>query len=101
MKINKRDVEGTWCKYEGKVEFKIRPLRLSVLTNLDADLDNLSLQFNYCLVDWKGIENESGGEFKCNKENKEHFYDYYDSIREFVFEEANALKKKFNKEIKN
>lgn len=102
MKINKRNVEaGTWYKYQDDVELKVRAMRLSALPNLDVSLENLAIQFDYCLVDWKGIETESGSAFKCNDENKQYIYDYYDGIREFVFAKQQELKDSFDKEIKN
>ena len=101
MRINKRVTDGKWCKFEEGTEFKIRPFRLSTLSNLDAGMDNLKLQFNYCLVDWKGVENESGGKLNCNDENKLWFFDFGDAVREFVFAEADKMKVTFDKEIKN
>ena len=31
MKINKRDTEGKWFKFDEDTEFKVRPFRLSTL----------------------------------------------------------------------
>ena len=100
MKINKKNVEGRWFKFDGKVEFKIRPFRLSTITSLDT-MENINVQFTSTVVDWKGIEDEDGKPFKCNEENKKFIYDYYEDIVTFVIEKLKELKQRVDKEIKN
>lgn len=101
MKINKRDVDGKWYKFEGKVEFKIRPFKLTAMPDIDGVMNSAVFRFDYILTDWKGFENESGGEFKCNEENKLFFLDYYSDVADFVIKKSEEQSKHIKEEIKN
>lgn len=101
MKINKKIAESKWCKFEGKVEFLIRPFKFS-----EFKLDDVSIglrgQFVFCVVDWKGLTDEDGKtEFKCTTENKEFIYDYYENVRNFVFEQTKQQQEGLGKAVKN
>lgn len=101
MKINKKIKESKWCKFEGKVEFQIRPFKFSKF-KLDDVSAGLKEKFIYCLTDWKGLTEEDDKTlFKCTTENKELLYDYYDNVREFVFAEVQKQQDKLEKSIKN
>lgn len=100
MIIRKKDIESKWYKYKEKVEFLIRPFKNSEI-NLDEG-DYGKQQFLYCLVDWKGItEEDKTTVFKCNKENKELFFDYYTEIVLFIRDTLEELEKSIGTAIKN
>ena len=104
MIIKKKLKEGVWCKYKDKVEFQIRLFKFSKLkiTAIDNITEGLAEKFCYCLVDWKGVFDEDNKtEFKCTPENKNYIYDYYEEVREFIFEKIKAQQDKLEKSIKN
>lgn len=100
MKIIKKNTEAKWFKFEGKVEFLIKPFRFSIM-KLDDVSQGMLQQFKYCIVEWKGLVGEDDKPFKCDDENKEYIYDYYTDVREFVFEKQNELKDRIDKQLKN
>ena len=100
MRITKSSVEAQWFTFEGEVQFQIRPFKFTSM-NLESITESMYLQFDYCIVDWKGIDDEKDKPLKCNEENKKHLYDYYQDVRDFVFDKQEELKKRFDIEIKN
>lgn len=99
MIVRKKDIEAKWYKYEGKVEFLIRPFKNS---EYDVEKNLGKQQFMFCLVDWKGItEEDKKTIFKCNKENKELFFDYYVDIVLFLRDKLNEVEDKMSNAIKN
>ena len=102
MIIKKKVLDGKWCKYEGKVEFLIRLFKFSEFKLNENTALSLKERFMYCLMNWKGIKAEDDKtDFECTTENKEHMYDYYDKVREFVFEQIQKQHDKLEKSIKN
>jgi len=103
MIINKSATEAKWFKFgktNSKVEFLIRPFRFSIMKLEDVSTGMMQ-QFTYCVVDWKGINDEKEKPLECNDENKEFLYDYYDDVRGFVFEKQEELKVVREKSLKN
>lgn len=101
MKISKKIKDSVWCKYEGNVEFLIRPFKFSQFKLEDVS-KGLHEKFMYCLVDWKGLTEEDGKtKLKCNQEHKELIYDYYDAVREFIFKQIQSMQEKLEKSLKN
>ena len=103
MIIKKKLDDGVWCKYKGKIEFLIRIFKISELDFEETSSRKTLLNnYMYCLVNWKGLTDEDGKtEFKCTDENKEYLYNYYNEIREFVFNEVKSQQEKLEKSIKN
>lgn len=103
MIIKRKLDKGVWCKYKGKIELLIRIFKISELDFEEkSSAKTLLSNYLYCLVDWKGLTDEDGKtEFKCTDENKEYLYNYYNEIREFVFEETKKQQDKLDKSIKN
>ena len=103
MIIKKKLDDGVWCKYKGKIEFLIRIFKISELDFEETSSGKTLLNnYMYCLVNWKGLTDEDGKtEFKCTDENKEYLYNYYNEIREFVFNEVKSQQEKLEKSIKN
>ena len=101
MIIKKKNMNGKWCKFEGKVEFLIKPFKFSKFKMEDVS-KGLKEKFIYCIADWKGItEEDDKTEFKCTVANKEHIYDYYDKVREFVFKHIQGIQEDLEKSLKN
>lgn len=101
MKISKKIKEGKWYKFEGKVEFQIRPFKFSEF-KLDDVAQGLKGKFMYCVEDWKGLtDDDEKTPLKCIDENKEFIYDYYDKVREFIFEQIQKQQDELEKSIKN
>ncbi len=107
-KFNKKSVQGEWINFpdDKEVKFKIRPFTLFNITKLPSE-DNFDIGqvwniFNYSVVGWKGIEDESGP-MECNEENKKLVYDFDQDLVIFVSEQASSLREKVisRKEIKN
>lgn len=106
MKINKKKGNSIWFGYKdeenGECEFLIRPLPYSSL-KIDQEkvMEGLLESFKYCLSDWKGIVDIDDVELECNEINKQFIFDFYDEIREFIFEKARELSRKNDVELKN
>ena len=101
MKINTKITEGFWYKYEGKVEFKIRIMKMSAIGSSTALGEIMADEFIYCVEDWKGVKDENDKDFECNEENKKFIFDYYAEIRSFVSGILEEQRKKFDIESKN
>lgn len=101
MKINRKLTIEKWEKFDGEVEFLIRRFPFSELSGIDKVGKLLSEQFCYCIVDWKGLVDEEDKPLICNDENKLFLYDYYEDVRNFVFEKVKLLDEKEVKETKN
>ena len=101
MIIRKVNTKGTWFKYEGKVEFLIRPFKFSKFDLKDISA-GLMEQLVFSVLDWKGLlEEDNETIFKCNDKNKEYIYDYHVDLREFVFEKLKELHDSLGKDLKN
>lgn len=107
MIIKKIKNKGEWYKYKDNVEFLIRPFKFSELS-LDG-LDGSGLfgkatkeKFMYCLEGWKGLMEEDGKtDLKCDTENKEVIFDYYEKVRTFILQKAAKIDSDLEKSIKN
>jgi len=95
MKINKSLIEAKWIEFkEAKgVSFKIRPfpvshnvIRTSIAKN--DQVESFFKIFDYCVVDWKGINGEDDKPLECNTENKKFLFDYSESIMMFVINKS-------------
>lgn len=117
MKISRKGTTARWVSFDkGKKnspEFLVRSFPFSLTkkevsldgiqdNKLTIDGDDMWQRFDYCLQDWKKIDDADGdGEFKYNEENKRYIFDYVDEIRNFVFGMINELGGKVEKELKN
>lgn len=101
MKISRKIKMEKWEKFNGKVEFLIRMFPFSELNGLEKIGKLLSEQFCYCIVDWKGLTDEDDKPLICDDENKLFLYDYYEDVRNFVFEKIKLLNEKEVKNLKN
>lgn len=101
MKINtKLNVKERWVKLEDDVEVLLRPFPFSMfdITKVDAVLWQ---QFDYCVKDWKGVEDDDGKEFKCNEANKKYVFDFVDDFRNPVVNEIVNLSNVVEERSKN
>jgi len=96
-KYNTKPTKGQWIKFpeDEEVEIKIRPFSLFSLTKVPSadtvDMSEVWNIFNYCIVDWKGIEGEEGP-MECNEDNKRFVYDYDQDLVVFVTDHAAKLR---------
>ena len=107
MKISRKKITRKWFNHESGAKFEIRPFPFS-LFNSEVNVETRKLQttslkdqFMHCLCGWEGLKDDDDKEFKYSDENKEFLYDYYEEIREFVFEKAQLINESEDKEIKN
>ena len=90
MKINRKLAEAQWVDYpEGEeVKFKIRPFPMSQGMWMPDDktdiVDFMWKRFNYCVVDWQGVDDEEGNPFNCTEENKKFIFDYAQDIMGWI-----------------
>ena len=107
MKISEKILNNKWFTYKANgvtVELCLRPFPFSNMKLSVEELnmvDNLWAQFNYCVVDWKGIDGEDDKPLECKEENKLLVFDYMSVIREFVLDKVTSLAKDIAKELKN
>lgn len=104
MKLNIKKLQKQWFDYEEGDEgakLCIRPFPLSNFSTSDDMMNNLWEQFDYCLTDWKGFVDDDNKEIKCSKHNKRMVFDFYDGLREFVFEKAREIAGRADAELKN
>jgi hypothetical protein len=107
-KYNTKPTKGEWIALpeDEEVQIKIRPFSLFSLTKVpsadDVDMSEIWNIFNYCIIDWKGIEGEDGP-LECNEDNKRLVYDYDQDLVVFVTNHAGSLREKVvtGKELKN
>ena len=101
-KINKSKIKDNWYIFDkdDTVEFKIRPFPL---TNMligyvnKVDLMNLMWQkFNYCILDWKGIQDDKDKDLKCNEENKKFVFDWDEEIVIYIGNKLTQLQEIIN-----
>ena len=105
MNFNFKLTEGEWVKWNGEVEFLIRPFPNSKLA-YKLGGGTLVGEHNYtvfkeCVLDWKGVKNEKGEVIPCDDESKLKMFDLYSNVFEFVFNEQVKLKARYDEEVKN
>lgn len=100
MKINKKAVKSNWFDFNEKVKFNLKPFPFSSVKLSDVDA-TLWAQFDFCVIDWKGLEDDEGKALKCDEENKRFIFDYVPELREFIFTSVRTYNEKINGEIKN
>lgn len=95
MKINKNLInKKEWFDLDEdkNISFKIRPFPAShnvlrLINNID-EIEITWKQFNYSLVDWKGITDENDKPLECNDINKKMLFDYSQDVVLFVFNKS-------------
>lgn len=99
-KINKKNVAARWFDLpeDPQVKLLIRPFALRNYNRVPIDTNKVSgeslwEQFDWSLMDWKGMVGEDGKKEKCNEKNKNFVFNYDTQIMNFVLEKANELKK--------
>ena len=93
MKIKKSAVKTNWFKYNETVQFNLKPFPFSSVKVSDFDA-TLWEQFKFCVVDWKGLEDEDGKKLKCDEENKQFIFDFVPELREHVFASVRTYNEK-------
>jgi hypothetical protein len=53
-------------------------------------------KFDYCILEWEGINNEEGNLLECNSENKKLIYDYIEDLMMWISVEIKKLKEDDN-----
>ena len=90
MEINTKLAEAKWVKYndDEEVEFKLRPFPMSqgmwIPDTSDDITDYTWKKFNYCVLDWKGLNDQDGTPLECTEENKQYIFDYVHEIMLWV-----------------
>jgi len=90
MNIKRKLTEAKWVNYpeDAEVKFKIRSFPTSMgmfLNGTDNDLIDFTWKkFNYCVVDWQGINDEDSKPLECNEENKKFIFDYVQELMLWV-----------------
>lgn len=122
VKIDLKASEGKWYVYNKKlgIDFHIRPysvaairirnvvdedflenpneeaLKKKIKKEVDKEMDSgYWNQFDYCLTDWRGIDDP------CNAKYKKEVFNIYTDAREFVFDKANKAGKALFVKSKN
>ena len=94
MKINTKLTKGDWVDYEAGIKFCLRPYPSSLLYPIDDPIEQAKQvwkMYDYCLVDWSGLETDDGKPFTYNNNNKKYIYDYYTSIRDWLIEQITNM----------
>jgi len=98
-KYNTHTTKGEWITLpsDEEVKFKLRPFSIFSLTKKPSE-DNVDMSemwnvFNYCVIDWKGLEGEDGS-MDCNEDNKRIVYDYDQELVVFITNESTRLREK-------
>lgn len=101
MKLKK----GNWVEWEEGAEIRLRPFPASQskVNQADIDMEFTMEVFNYCVMDWKGIVEDTKEEksIPCNKETKEYMFDYNPEMLTFVMETLKEIMGVEDKEKKN
>ena len=100
MKLNKSQLEPKWVEFkEDKgLSFKLRPFPAShnVIMSV-GEFDKIEIFwriFDYCVLDWKGINGEDDKPLECNSENKRFLFDYSEELMMFITNKASENKDK-------
>lgn len=106
MKLNTGLDKGNWVDWEEGASFQLRPYPITQIESIkDDDLKSQVEQtlkmFKYCIVDWKGLEDEEGEKIPCNEKWKQYMFDHYADIRDFVLKSINNLMGLEDRELKN
>jgi hypothetical protein len=104
MKIKKNIGKSKWVDYVDGIKFHIRPFPNSAgifnRTTPEELADAMRMRFNYTLIDWMNLEDESG-EFTFSEENKRYIFDWYDGVVGFVSEKVAEMSAEEEEEIEN
>ena len=108
-KFKQKIAKGKWTTFpeDDEVQVLIRPFSLFNLTKIPTEVDVDFTQFmdiyNYCLLDWKGIQDNQGNDLKCNDDNKKLVFDFDQELVLFVVNECSKLRQDVlsGKAIKN
>jgi hypothetical protein len=101
--------EGTWVEFKPGVDLLIRPFPRSLdsLTVREGGVEvpgkDLLREFQYCLVDWKGLDIRINGELqRCTAEIKKHLFDFdVEGIAGFVIATVRQMATKRQEAQKN
>lgn len=90
MKLNRSLLKSKWVTFEEAkgVSFEVRPFPAShnAVRSLSGE-DKVEVFwkiFEYCLIDWKGVEGEDNKALECNADNKRMLYDYSEAAMMFI-----------------
>jgi hypothetical protein len=105
MKIDTNLDKGNWTDWEEGVSFRLRPYPITQFESVSDDFKSqisMTLKmFAYCIVDWKGLENDKGKPLPCDDVMKEYIFNHFQDIREFVMGAINKLMGVEDRESKN
>ncbi len=103
--IKKKSIVEQWVEWKGDVRLLLRPFAFSqgifVPTNAKEVAEAMWVQFNYCIMDWEGIEDEDGNTLECNEENKKLLFDYVEDLLDFVFHKVKEVTSDVSDELGN
>ena len=107
-KFNTKLFQGVWVSVpeQESIQIKLRPFSMFSTTknptDVNFELKEVWNQFNYCVTEWKGFQDEDG-DMECNEVNKKIVFEYDQDLALFILKEANSLILKVfgEKEIKN
>lgn len=106
MNLGKKNVKEKWFKFEGDIEYCVRPFKFSEYTlgkkKGRTVMDNVKDRFLYCLTNWKAVNKDDGKTpEECNTENKEFLFDYHAKSRDFIIGKAQEMDDALEKSLKN
>ena len=89
MRINTKLAKAKWITYpdDKDIQIKIRPFPMSkgMWTGDESNLMEFGWKrFNYCVMDWKGLEEENGKKLTCNEKNKQFIFDYLQPLMVWI-----------------
>lgn len=105
MKINRKNLEGKWVDWEHGVKLLLRPFPSSegifAPQNAKEIAEASWIRFDYCVLDWEGIEDEEGNTLECNSENKRLIFDYVEDLLSFVIVKTRQIGNEMSDELGN
>ena len=94
MKLNQSYLKPKWVEFEESkgVSFKIIPFPESHNVILSFDnIDSIEIKFkmfDYCVVDWKGVNGEDDKPLECNSENKRDIFTNSKDVMIFIINKS-------------
>ncbi len=99
MKLNTKIDKGGWVDWEDDARFLLRPYPITKITSTDIDVKKALEMFQYCLIKWDGINDESDKPYPCNQATKKYVFDHVADLREFVNDEITKLMTKDDEDL--
>lgn len=96
-KMDTQRDQGSWIEWEDGASFKLRPYPITLMepvedANFKDQINQTVKIFKYCIIDWKGLEDQSTGKpIACNDKWKDYMFENYEELRSFVMDAINKV----------